>query len=120
MPSTHFAIYEEHLSKLQLGHPLWQPEPRRSKQDTLEDEIQIGDIGVIREGTFYRILNVLKDRQPSDPAANELTQTTGLPGNAEPLVLPETTFNFRDAAIQKGPLFSRTIQSVEAQVGTNS
>lgn len=104
MPGTaDFEVYEHHMFKLKYGHPLWQPEPSSR-------EILIGDVGFIDKGTFYPLFNLFKKRD--DPV------NTTVPPDFEPL-LPRKRSNTRKAAIDKGSLFSRTIQKVDVDVGTN-
>lgn len=52
-----FDIYAKHLFKLGKGYPLWQPEPTRY------GEVQIGDVGFLDDGAFYRTCNVIKTDQ---------------------------------------------------------
>lgn len=45
-----------------LGRPLWEPDP-----GGLYDSVQVGDVGFIRHGYFYRLFNALAPRdRPSD------------------------------------------------------
>jgi hypothetical protein len=45
------------------GHALWDPDP-----GGLYDSVQVGDVGFIRDGYFYRLFNALRSRDPpSDP-----------------------------------------------------
>lgn len=45
------------------GHALWEPDP-----GGLYDSVQVGDVGFIRGGYFYRLFNALLSRDhPSDP-----------------------------------------------------
>ena len=45
-----------------LGRPLWEPDP-----GGLYDAVQVGDVGFIRDGYFYRLFNALPPRdRPSD------------------------------------------------------
>ena len=44
-----------------LGRPLWEPDPAEY------GAVQVGDVGFIREGYFYRLFNALPPRdRPSD------------------------------------------------------
>ena len=45
-----------------LGRPLWEPDP-----GGLYDAVQVGDVGFIRRGYFYRLFNALSlEDSPSD------------------------------------------------------
>jgi len=45
------------------GHALWEPDP-----GGLYEAVEVGDVGFIREGYFYRLFNALLPRDPpSDP-----------------------------------------------------
>ena len=46
------SIYSEKLSCLYEGHALWYPEPH------ITGEVQIGDVGYVNDGAFFRLLNV--------------------------------------------------------------
>lgn len=46
-------IYVRRLFKLGLGYPLWQAEAS-------QDEVEIGDVGYLRQGRFYRLFNATK------------------------------------------------------------
>lgn len=55
-------IYARSLRHLKFGIPLWYPEP----QD--HGETQIGDVGFLQLGCFYRLFNVLNpDMDRSQP-----------------------------------------------------
>ena len=46
-------IYARRLFKLGLGYPLWEAE-------SPENEVDIGDVGYLRQGRFYRLFNATK------------------------------------------------------------
>jgi hypothetical protein len=50
--SSPHIVYSSSLASLGLGHALWYLEPH----DT--GELQIGDVGYIRDGSFVRLLNI--------------------------------------------------------------
>ena len=54
------------------GHALWDPDP------SPDIPVEVGDVGYIREGKFYRLFNALV------PAGN-FGQRLGVPENYEPL-----------------------------------
>ena len=41
------------------GHALWDPDPRE-----LYNSVEVGDVGFIRRGYFYRLFNALLPRDP--------------------------------------------------------
>lgn len=49
MPLLPYDVYREQLVPLFHGHALWNPEP----------PVSIGDVGYVREGSFFRMFNVL-------------------------------------------------------------
>ena len=49
-----YKIYAEQLFPLGHGHALWEPEPTRF------GAVQIGDVGYLRDGAFYRLFNALR------------------------------------------------------------
>ncbi|EKM58873.1 uncharacterized protein PHACADRAFT_248974 [Phanerochaete carnosa HHB-10118-sp] len=52
LPSAPDGIYSSSLETLCLGHALWYPEPH------VTGEVQIGDVGFIRDGAFVRLFNL--------------------------------------------------------------
>ena len=56
------------------GHALWEPNPRKPDRP-----VQVGDVGFIRRGKFYRLFNALL---PADDPSHE----HGVPEYFEPLV----------------------------------
>ncbi|GLB41527.1 putative fungal specific transcription factor [Lyophyllum shimeji] len=99
-------IYAEQLRERRRGTPLYYPEPHPE-----DGAVEIGDLGYIREGAFQRILNVT--RPPGDPA-----QRFGVPDDFERLDIGAVrTF---DGALEPGPVHSKTVSTLEANVGTQS
>jgi hypothetical protein len=50
-----------------LGRPLWEPDP-----GGLYDAVQVGDVGFIRHGYFYRLFNALS---PGDNPSDHLPES---------------------------------------------
>lgn len=50
-PSSH-VVYSSSLSSLSLGYALWHPEPHTT------GELQIGDVGYVKDGAFIRLFNI--------------------------------------------------------------
>lgn len=73
---AHYNIFREQLAIKypEFGHALWEPSPRRSDMP-----VEVGDVGFIRRGKFYRLFNALL---PADDPSQEF----GVPDNHEPLV----------------------------------
>ncbi|KAG6906140.1 hypothetical protein DXG01_015704 [Tephrocybe rancida] len=101
MPAAH-DIYAEQLSELRRGYPLYYPEPPDDRP------MQIGDVGFLRQGAFYCLFNV--SRAHDDPV-----QRFGVPDGYEPLNLG--FIRSYDAALEAGPLHSKTVSTLEANVG---
>ena len=48
------VLYAENMAFAGYGIPLWDPEPLKG-----EDEVVLGDVGILRNGHFRRLFNVL-------------------------------------------------------------
>ena len=46
-----------------MGHALWDPDP-----GGLYNSVEVGDVGFIRRGYFYRLFNALLPRDPPSPS----------------------------------------------------
>ncbi|KAG6907761.1 hypothetical protein DXG01_007515 [Tephrocybe rancida] len=102
MPAAH-DIYAEQLSELRRGFPLYYPEPASD-----DGPMQIGDVRFLRQGAFHRLFNVSRSRE--DPA-----QRFGVPEGFERLDLG--VIRSYDAALEPGPLHSKTVFTLNANVG---
>jgi hypothetical protein len=73
---AHYDVFREQLANKYpaFGYALWDPTPRNPDRP-----VQVGDVGFIREGKFYRLFNALL---PADDQSHEL----GVPEYHEPLV----------------------------------
>ena len=71
-----YDIFRERLAiKYPLyGHALWEPGPRNPDRP-----VQIGDVGFVRRGKFYRLFNALL-------SADDPSHVFGVPEYHEPLV----------------------------------
>ncbi|KAJ7149140.1 hypothetical protein C8R46DRAFT_532191, partial [Mycena filopes] len=69
-------IYAFQLGQLNLGYPLWCPEPRRY------EKVKPGDVGYLKDGSFHRLFNATLD-------ADHPEQNLGVPPLFRPLELPE-------------------------------
>ena len=56
------------------GHALWEPSP-----SGLYSPVEVGDVGFIREGRFYRLFNALL-------SADHPSHMSGVPEHHEPLI----------------------------------
>lgn len=54
MPLPPYNVYREHLTSLFHGHALWDPDP-----GNLYPQVNVGDVGYVKEGSFFRMFNVL-------------------------------------------------------------
>lgn len=102
MPAAH-DIYAEQLSELGRGHALDYPEPRP------EGEIEIGDVGHTRQGAFFRLFNI--SRPADDPV-----QRFGVPDGF--VQLDMGIIDTFPAALEPGPLQSKSISDVSGEIGT--
>jgi hypothetical protein len=73
---AHYDVFREQLAIKYpaFSHALWDPTPRNPDRP-----VQVGDVGFIRKGKFYRLFNALL---PADDQSHEL----GMPEYHEPLV----------------------------------
>ena len=71
----HFNVYRDQLTALSQGLALWNPSPPRQ----IYNNVSIGDVGYLQEGTFIRMFNVML---PWDHPSN---RTIGNPEPYEPL-----------------------------------
>lgn len=106
---AHYDIFRHHLVTKYpaYGHALWEPSPGESSP-----AVEVGDVGFIREGRFYRLFNVLL---PADDPSHE---NFGVPEYHQQLTLPMTTHinsgtlppnNFCSARIASAESFSRVL-----------
>ena len=59
------------------GHALWEPDPGR-----LYEAVEVGDVGFIRKGYFYRLFNALLPRDP--PSDSESSHGSRYPPQLKP------------------------------------
>ena len=73
---AHYDIFREQLAIKypSYGHALWEPSPSR-----LYSPVEVGDVGFIQEGRFYRLFNVLL-------SADHPSHKSGVPEYHEPLI----------------------------------
>ena len=73
-----YDIFRERLAIKypSYGHALWEPGPSPIHRDR---PVQVGDVGFVREGTFYRLFNALLSED--DPS-----HVLGVPEYHEPLI----------------------------------
>jgi hypothetical protein len=70
-----FNIYRDQLATLPHGLALWNPNPPKR----IYNNVSIGDVGYLKEGTFIRMFNVMLEWD--DPSNRQL----GVPEFYEPL-----------------------------------
>lgn len=101
-------VYAKQLFSLNYGYPLWNPEPPAH-----EGEVLIGDVGFVKNGTFYRMFNAIR---PSDDPVNK----DGVPEGYTPFQFrSEKSCISRPAAIKRGVLHSRTIKKHDVEVSAS-
>ena len=83
---THYDIFRGQLAIKypSYGHTLWDPSP-----SGLYGPVEVGDVGYIREGRFYRLFNALL---PADHPSHK----SGVPEYHEPLIPKLTDHIIRD------------------------
>lgn len=101
MSTTPWDIYAEQLFPIGYGHPLWIPEPN-------EREVQIGDVGWLKEGEFRALFNSMK---PSDDPIN----AKGVPADFSVFESRNTSVAECDKIMQM-EVCSRSIRKLENSV----
>jgi len=73
---THYDIFRGQLAikYSSYGHALWEPSPSRQYSP-----VEVGDVGFVREGRFYRLFNALL-------SADHPSHQSGVPEHHEPLI----------------------------------
>jgi hypothetical protein len=95
-------VYADQLLHCGHGTALWEPEPSHL------GEVQIGDVGFIQEGTFYRLFNIL--HSPDDPL-----NVHGVPSGFEQLIIDKDFYiETKEGALQPGPIYNE--QTIKAHV----
>ncbi|EMD37750.1 response regulator receiver [Gelatoporia subvermispora B] len=97
-------VYAEQLFPLGHGMPLWEPEPNGT------GEVEIGDVGYIQDGGFYRLFNATHTRD--DP----INLRFGCPDAFCPLVTNDRLYYMRPHALSPGTLCSKSIKRAELDV----
>lgn len=101
-PFTSWNVYASELVRLGFGHPLWYPEP------TKFGEVEIGDVGVIQEGRFFRLFNAMRDED--DPV-----NAKGVPDGFVKLVVNEDLRHRLPNCLPKGPICSKSTKRIQAK-----
>lgn len=100
MPSAPPDVYAQQLLTRRLGYALWQPEP------TKLGEVNIGDVGFLMDGAFYRLFNAINPK-PKDK----------MPEGFTPLCIPDNTIHTKVLAVPPGPVHSMLDKSSETKLG---
>lgn len=98
------TVYAKQLFYRGHGLPMWIPEP--SEFGT----VQIGDVGYVVDGCFYRLFNATK---PADHSLN----CNGVPASYEPLVFKPSLVHRVNDYLPPGPLCSRSVRDAEIRIG---
>lgn len=106
--SAAWDIYAKELIPLGFGYPLWGAEP-----DSQFGEVQLGDVGYLRDGYFCFIFNAMA---PADDARNV---QRGVPDNFEIFRPPNPTPVERPHAITQGQLRSHNLRSSAVAAGVS-
>jgi hypothetical protein len=95
-----FDVYRERLSSLSNGYALWDPNPVVA----LYEMVAVGDVGYVKEGTFYRMFNVT--REWGDDSNQKFG--TRKPENYEPM--KEADFqDIKTSRLPKGDYYSPNV-----------
>ena len=112
MTSSPEYVYAKELFRCGWGYPLWHPEA--SEDDV---EVEIGDVGYLDKGAFYRVFNACRDEdddlnyKPQDDAdAGELPR---VPDGFQRFTAGLRAKKMR-GAINAGPYHSKTVKRIGA------
>ncbi|OCH86840.1 WD40 repeat-like protein [Obba rivulosa] len=97
-------IYAQRLYGLGHGMPLWVPEP------TANSEVEIGDVGYLYKGRFYRLFNATL------PASDPIFEENGCPGGTayQPFQAQSTAmFDLPDAIPPKSTLYCKSLRQLQ-------
>jgi hypothetical protein len=84
-----------------LGHALWEPDP-----GNIYEAVDVGDVGFIREGIFYRLFNALL---PKGHRSNPKPQ---LSSNFPPQLQPTTSEHIRKSRDDREYFHSKNVTKV--------
>lgn len=96
------AVYAEQLLPKGHGYPLWIPEP-----DTPHDEVRIGDVGYIWEGSFCTLFNATL------PESHHVNRN-GVPEGFAMLEFSTEFLRTRELYLPDGPVCSKTVRRLTA------
>lgn len=99
--SPAYEIYSKQLFGRGYGYPLWHPEPNE------EREIQIGDVGYLYQGSFWRIFNTTLAQ------GHEANEEFGVPDHYDPFHISRLLSNVQKGVLTSS-LLSTSVKSVEA------
>ncbi|EMD31093.1 hypothetical protein CERSUDRAFT_120141 [Gelatoporia subvermispora B] len=107
-----YAVYADQLYSLGHGMPLWLPEPTQQEGELPEPEVQIGDVGYLHKGGFFRLFNI------SRPLGDPLNRR-GCPGGPsyQSFQLNTTATYDLPNAIPPGSLYSRSMKEISVGAG---
>ena len=98
-------IYQESLSNLQIGIPLWVPEP-------INHSVEIGDVGFFDQtGAWFRVFNIL--------SSEDSTRAAPLPPGFQPLDRARYTISKNQQYMHPNVYSSSRIESKELQAGVH-
>lgn len=92
---AYYNTYRDQLAGLLRGHALWEPDP-----SGLYDQVQVADVGYVREGHFLRLFN-------ASLSADHRAQVHGVPEGFVPLNIGPA--NIRTLNLFKGDYCSSTV-----------
>ena len=101
-------VYQQRLSELGYGTPLWRPEPSPF-------EVEIGDVGRIdpRSGYWDRFFNIL--RPPGDPLNGR-----GVPAHFKPLYDEVSTVRQQAGQLQPMVYSTKTIRKINLSLAAGT
>jgi hypothetical protein len=85
------------------GHALWDPDP-----GGLYDSVEVGDVGFIRDGYFYRLFNALRPRDPPSNSDTHYDHDLVYP----PILQPKTSNHIRRSTEPHTDFCSKNVTKV--------
>ncbi|CDO76417.1 hypothetical protein BN946_scf184925.g4 [Trametes cinnabarina] len=100
-------VYASSLTPLGKGYPLWVPDP-----DTPEWEVEVGDVGYLRDGSFKHLLRATNAEGQPQPHGM-------VPGDYVQFYHPNVVVTGPRESITQPVLHSRTIKKLEVSGGAS-
>lgn len=98
---SHSLIFRGH------GIPMWVPEPSHF------GEVQVGDVGYIRGGCFYRLFNIIRPK-------NHQMNAFGVPSGFTPLQVNLLSIHKTDTYLASGAVCSTSVKETVVETSAST